>query len=160
MAIKVENPQLVMNLLLYSACFIFPFSLGVYVFLTGAFGRVVFGVFFIMGGIVAFIILSSREFVYHPKSIDFNDEGVILELPMGRKQIVKWEKITEIYASFGDLNTLYGRMNRVGGLSVHNRVRPVDLTYELAFVVRDEYFKRFGDQVNKVWRYSNRTRFR
>ena len=160
MTLKVENPHLVANLLLYSTILIFFLSGGVYIFLNVTLGRIVFGVFFILVGIGGFMLLASRDLVYHPKSIDFDDEGIVLELPLGRKQLIRWQKVTRIYAHYGDPNTLFGRLNRAGGLEMFNRLRPIDLTYELAFVVRDEYFKRYGEQVNKVWRYSNRTRFR
>jgi hypothetical protein len=159
MKVKVENPQLRTNMLFYSLFPIFSFSAGIYVLLTGTFGRVVFGVFFILLGIVFFIILSSRELVFRPISIDFSDIGVVLELPMHRKQVVRWEKITSIYAIYGNPNTFLGRFSRVGGLDVFNRLRTIDLTYELAFLVRDEYFKRFGLNVNKIWRHTNKSRF-
>ena len=152
MAIKVENPNLGIYLLLSSIVPMMLLSVGVYMILTWTLG---IGLFMIFFGIGAFIAFASKELVYHPKFIDFNDEGVVIELPSGRKQIVKWEKITAITASYGDPDTLRGRLNRGGGLSVFNRVGGIALTYELAFVVRDEYFKRYGEQVNKVWRYFN-----
>ena len=150
MAIKVENPNLGIYLLLSSIGPMMLLSIGVYLILTRILGV---GVLMIIVGIAFFIAFASKELVYHPKFIDFNDEGVVVELQSGRKQIVKWEKITAISASKGDPDTLWGQLNRGGGLSVFNRVGGITLTYELAFVVRDEYFKRYGEQVNKVWRY-------
>jgi len=98
------------------------------------------------------LLIMSKELVFRPRSISFNDDGLLLELPLGRKRTIIWSNIKEIFAFQGNPGTLFGRIQRSGGVEEVNRA-PVDLTYELAFRLRDEYERRFGDQVIKVWKH-------
>jgi len=109
-------------------------------------------VFLILFGIGMSLLIMSKELVFRPRSISFNDDGLLLELPLGRKRTIIWSNIKEIFAFQGNPGTLFGRIQRSGGVEEVNRA-PVDLTYELAFRLRDEYERRFGDQVIKVWKH-------
>ena len=109
----------------------------------------------ILIGSFATIGMSYRPIISRPKAISFNGEGITLYLPSGKQKTVRWDRLTNIHADEGDHSTLKGRIIRSGSIR-ENKNPPIDLSYELAMVVKDEYWNRFGDSVYKIFSHSRR----
>jgi len=105
---------------------------------------------------VVFISLFIFYIFYYsrPVAMSINNEGVVLDLPFKRQRTVKWERINLITVSEGNPDTVIGRMKHDGSITEYHKA-PITLTYELAMIVKDEYWKRFGDQVYKMWNHRN-----
>jgi len=122
----------------------------IYLYTIGAYLET--GLFLLIGLLVA-IGLEWRPLFIQPKSIDFSGQGIELYLTIGRRRTIKWDKISAIYAWEGDTQTSLGRFVRRGAIKEIGKSIPIDLSFELALMVKDEYWKRFGDEVYKVWRF-------
>jgi hypothetical protein len=108
---------------------------------------------FLLIGLLVVVGLEWRPLFIQPKSIDFSGQGIELFLSIGRRRTIKWNRIAAIYAWEGDPQTALGRFVRKGAIKETGKSIPIDLSYELALVVKDQYWKRFGDEVNKVWKF-------
>jgi len=114
-------------------------------------GSTLFALLVPLFGLTAFIILALHPLLFRPKSITITDDGIILNLSLNRHRTVKWNEIVEIYTIEGSPLTVIGRMRRAGGI-VQKSMAPIDLTYELALKVKDEYYMKNGDCVYSIWR--------
>jgi hypothetical protein len=156
MKVKVENPYLRLWLFLALLVLIIISILGImyFLFLLPSFSVIVMILAFSF-----FLLIIFDPILHHPKTIDFNDDGVIIEYPIGKNRTVKWGNITKIVAIRVEQKISVGLLKSHGELS--EKAGPaVALSYEAVWAVRDEYFKRFGLEVNKVWQQSDRVRFR
>jgi hypothetical protein len=101
--------------------------------------------------LMAFLGLASRPLL-RPAAIDIDDQGIILYLPLRRHRTIRWERIIRI----STLNTATLEQMRFfhggGAIVEKDRVRPTDLTSELALIIKDEYQKRFGERVTTIWK--------
>ena len=136
-----ENPPEVWFLAMAAALLAVFLLLAVTAYCLGAEAG---GIFLAFLGFGVFIALLSNELVFRPLSIRYNDEGILLLLPLGRRRTVRWDTIVQIYAHQENPDTMIGRIERTGGIHEHNRVIPVGLTYELAMQAREEYTRRLG----------------
>jgi hypothetical protein len=101
--------------------------------------------------LMAFLGLASRT-LFRPGAIDIGDQGIILYLPLGRQRTIKWERIIRISTTKIVASKKEGFFHAGGTIVEKDRVRPTDLTSELALLIKDEYQKRFGDKVTKIWK--------
>jgi hypothetical protein len=147
---KTENPPARWVIFAWSGIMLVCIIGGMLTYLTGS--PIGASVFIILLGIGVSLFGMSKELLLRPRSLTFVEEGVVLELPLGRRRTIRWGNITQIYAVKGNLNSLLGRIQRTGGIDEINKA-PWELTYELAFRVKDEYEGRFGDRVHKVWKH-------
>jgi hypothetical protein len=111
-------------------------------------------------GILLFLVILEKPLSRRPKSIGFDDEGIILVLLLNRRRIVKWDGITNIHVVEGNPQKLLGRIIRSSSLRVKGSRAPIDLSYELGMLIKDEYWKRFGDRVYQIWTYQTKRKLR
>jgi hypothetical protein len=95
------------------------------------------------------IMIMSRKYFLRPKSMDFNDEGIVFQFPLKRLWTAKWMKISEIFLYRGDPKNTVGSPN-FGIIKVKGRIAQIELTFEATKMIRDEYFKRYGTEVNRI----------
>jgi hypothetical protein len=133
-------------LILFSFGAIYLFMIGT---TLGAF------LFLLLGLLVSFFAIR-RPLLQRPKSIGFADEGIILFLPRSKQRTVKWNRITGIHVIEGNPKTFIGRLERASVILEKGSRAPIDLSFELGMLVKDEYWKRFGERVYRIWTYQTK----
>lgn len=154
---EYQNPPDKWSIALAIALFASFLIAAYYLFITmTSLGAIV--LFFI--GTLVFLIALERPLFRRPKSIGFDDEGITLFLPRGKRRIVKWDMITNIHVVEGNPRTLLGRIIRSGNVREKGSRTPIDLSFELGMLIRDEYWRRFGERVYLIWTYQTKRKLR
>jgi hypothetical protein len=145
--VKIENPLLAQYIISSMILFAFIASFGIYFLFQG---DEIFGVMVLLLALIPPIAIMSRQFLLHPKAMDFNDDGVILKYPLKRLRVIKWQTISEIIVYKGDTRKWVGSPRHVV-LKANDTNTQIDLKYEAAQMIRDEYCKRYGHDLSKIW---------
>ena len=85
-----------------------------------------------------------RNYLRFPKLIDINDDGIIFQFPLSRKNEVRWSQVKSVYSDPGNSSTFMGRWARGGSVFLHWKMCPYPLSYEISEAVRAKYREAMG----------------
>jgi hypothetical protein len=150
---EYQNPPERWSVVLASMLFILFLSGALYLFVNDS---LLAAIILLVFGPLIFFAAVRRPLLLRPKSISFSEEGITLFLPRNKQRIVKWGRLVGIHVIEGNPKTFLGRLERGSVIREKGSRVPIDLSFELGILVKNEYWKRFGDRVYQLWTYQTR----